>query len=192
VSHTEIVSGVIAGELCAEIALYDLVHKGQILSIARRHYPLDWEDASHDLYMALLANVRRGVLRDPEYLRTYAYSMFRRMYARYCEQRARRRADPPYLIPVDSLDYNPEQILAWTESQARDTRLLHEAIGRLSPRAHSIITMHLAGKKAAQIQVALNLTETQERLGKSRALASLAVDCRSAGQQAALLKLSRN
>jgi len=127
------------------------------------------EDAYHNLIINLVVDIKRGAIRKAECLPAYAMTIARRKVVQHIEEVVHERQN----VDVDSAFWltsaaseNPEQVVLRSERKAIADRVLLS----LSPRNREIlIRFYLDGESEEEIRAAMDLTQTQFRLLKSRA-----------------------
>lgn len=125
------------------------------------------EDAYHDLLLDVTNGIRHGALRNPECLAGYAQVIAHRKIVRHLRITMRERRTPSLedIVLRDS-GPNPEQ--AAICAQNRDIAVC--ILKAMPTRDREILSRFYVKEQTAQeIQAAMDLTETQFRLIKSRA-----------------------
>ena len=149
--------------------LYRIFGRGIRFYLCRHVSPQDLDDRVHDAFLIVLTAIQNGDLREPNSLMGFVRTVARRQVAGYIQQAISTRRELTELeggIAVADRTASPEQQAIVMES----TRLVQESLTVLSPRDREIlIRFYLKEQPQEQICREMSLTETQFRLGKSRA-----------------------
>jgi RNA polymerase sigma-70 factor, ECF subfamily len=135
------------------------------------------EDLYHELILELVAQIRRGVLRDPERLPAYARTIAQRKVIPIVRSNLKRRACE---IPVEDVRWDlggppgPEAQVILRQQEEIAGRILRSLRER---DREVLIRFYLREQAPERIQADLDLSETQFRLIKSRAKARFAALC---------------
>jgi RNA polymerase sigma-70 factor (ECF subfamily) len=127
------------------------------------------EDAYHNLIINLVVDIKRGAIRKAECLPAYAMTIARRKVVQHIGEVVQERQN----VEVDSAFWltsaaseSPEQLVL--RSERKD--IAHRVLLCLTPRNREIlIRFYLDGESEEVIRAAMDLTQTQFRLLKSRA-----------------------
>lgn len=164
-----VATGVAAGEPQAEQKLYELLCRTVRYKFAQQLPAEDVDDALHNLYVALLQQLRTGRLREADCLLGYASTMAAWSIAGYLRQLTAARERHCELdgeVDVPSPDPSAEAILVNAEYQA----LMREVLATLSRRdCEALHRFYLQEQTKEQICAEMGLTPDQFRLLKSRA-----------------------
>lgn len=145
----------------------------------------DWQDLMQDVFIAAIERIRAGALDDPEALWHYVAAIERHLVARWMRGQIQARSK---VIPIDAAqEYAPDPDRAHRKDnvipidrgrtperaamEEQKRAQLRASIGQLKPLDREILErFYLNGESHAEIEAALELTATQFRLRKSRAL----------------------
>jgi RNA polymerase sigma-70 factor, ECF subfamily len=152
-------------------ALYEILAEGACARVLRRVAPESREDRRHDIVVVVVEAVRSGELRDPHRLMGFIWTVTRRSVAAYIRDAIFRRrrflASEALELPIP-IRKSPE-ILVIERERAEKARL---TIRCLRPRDREILErFYFHEQGAQQICREMQLTATQFRLYKSRAIA---------------------
>ena len=136
------------------------------------------EDSLHDIVVTILEAIHTGTVREPSRLMGFAKTVALRRVARHIRSKISSRKR---FLPMGSVDFpappasSPDAAVAATER----AQTLHKALRCLRQRDRDLLLRYYYFEQdQADICVALDLTETQFRLFKSRALARCATVAR--------------
>jgi RNA polymerase sigma-70 factor (ECF subfamily) len=133
--------------------------------------PRDLEDKIHDLFLIVTQSIRRGELREPERLMGYVRTVVRRQVAAHIDdavQARRYHTDLEGTLVLSDRRPDPERGAIDRQKQELAMRILNSIAKR---DREVLIRFYLDEQKPEEICRAMNLTETQFRLIKSRAKA---------------------
>ncbi len=170
-SWRALVEGVKNGDRESMEALYDSFTRGVRYYFCKRLGPAELDDHVHDAYLTVIQAIRAGTLREPEALMGYVKTIIRRQVAAGIDEAVHtRRERVDFEVGTFVMDdrQNPEQ-----EAIGRqNAQLMVQVMEEISPRDREILTrFYLQGQSQDEICGAMQLTETQFRLLKSRAKA---------------------
>jgi len=167
----ELVDRIRNGEPSGMEELYRIFTKGIRFFLYRQLGPQDLEDRVHDVFLIVTQSIRRGDLREPDRLMGYVRTVVRRQIAAHIEEAMRERRNLTGLdgdiLLSDHLP-DPERGVIERQNEELALRMLR-SIGKRDREV--LIRFYLHEQPAAEICRAMNLTETQFRLIKSRAKA---------------------
>jgi RNA polymerase sigma-70 factor (ECF subfamily) len=150
--------------------LYAAVTNGPCVHFLRSVDPQSAEDRLHELLVIVIEAIRGGRLREPDRVMGFVRTIARRqMVAEIRAATTRRRRFVASEVELRaSLDQSPEAGAAQRETFETITKVMR----RLSARDREILRRFYLDEQApAQICGEMNLTSTQFRLYKSRAIA---------------------
>jgi RNA polymerase sigma-70 factor, ECF subfamily len=151
--------------------LYAVFSKGIRFYLCRQLGPQDLDDRLHDVFLIITQAIRRGELREPERLMGYVRTIVRRQVAAHIDiavQARRNQTEIDTELNLSDREPNPE-IRA---IQRENTELAMRILRSIPKRDREVLVrFYLEEQPAQQICTAMNLTETQFRLIKSRAKA---------------------
>lgn len=172
-SLTELVGAIQAGEVLATEQLYRIFASGFRTLFARRIEAEDLDDVLHDCYLVTVGAIAKGKLREPEALMGFIHTTMQRQYAAHVESRSAERERRQW----SETAYLPSRAPSGEEVQIlREEREVAErALAKIRPRYAEILQRaYLLEETKEEIRAAMQLTERQYNLGKSRALDALA------------------
>ncbi len=171
VDWPELVARIQRGEDSGMEELYRLFARGIRFYLCRQLGMQELDDKVHDTFLIVVQAIRRGDLREPERLMGFVRTVVRRQVAAHIDQVVHSRRDEMHLdlgVRVADRQRNPEQNMAYQQK----SEFMREILGQLSDRDREILTrFYLHEETQEEICSAMNLTETQFRLLKSRAKA---------------------
>ena len=133
----------------------------------------DFEDRLHDVYLIVVEAIRSGKFREPAALPSYIQGVARFVLCSHVNTRSRRRRLYPTLRHWHAThisEHDPEGA-CWKREQ-RD--IMRKLLAELNARERDIlIRFYIDEQSKEEICRDLSITETQFRLGKSRAKAHL-------------------
>jgi RNA polymerase sigma factor (sigma-70 family) len=166
---SQLVNDLIADVPGAAERFYALFSKGIRFFLCRHLGPQDIEDRVHDSFVVLLQAIRSGEIREPDRLQGFVRTILRRQVASYVGteiQRRRESSTSESESPAVDSQGNPEVSAIRREK----IDLVLKTLGRLSDRDREVLTrFYLHEESQEAICAAMQLTETQFRLLKSRA-----------------------
>jgi len=196
VKHTQfdfegVVEGIRSDDPEAFEQFYNCFRKGLCWYMARRGVP-DVEDLVQDVFLATIAAIQRGELRDPKCLLGFVRGVARNIASEAIRELVNRRARNGTLLghPVldyDGLDYHQERpfddrhfaasYLPNAEHSLLErerTQTMLQALSKLRQKEREILErFYLLEHTSERICVDMHLSETQYRLLKSRAKSHL-------------------
>jgi RNA polymerase sigma factor (sigma-70 family) len=151
--------------------LYDIFSTGIRFMLFRQLGPDDLDDKVHDVFLIIAQAIRNGELREPSRLMGYIHTIVRRQIAAYIDRAVslrRNRVEVDFDESVCDAHADPEN-----EMIERENRELALSVLQSIPKRDRevLIRFYFKEESPTQICQALNLTETQFRLIKSRAKA---------------------
>jgi RNA polymerase sigma factor (sigma-70 family) len=159
------------GEPSGMEELYRIFTKGIRFFLYRQLGPQDLEDRVHDVFLIVTQSIRQGELREPDRLMGYVRTVVRRQVAAHIEEAVRERRNLTGLdgdILLSDRGPDPERRVIERQNIELALRMLH-SIGKRDREV--LVRFYLQEQSADEICHAMNLTETQFRLIKSRAKA---------------------
>lgn len=169
-----LVQGVAANNGMAIVNLYRFLSCSVRPLLYRELNPPDAEDCLHDVLISIVTAIQRGDLRQVSALPAFAYTIARRHVARAIDARIRQRRTEAAIDDQETLmksDDTPETVFV----RAAQQHVMKMALQGISDRDRNILTrFYLLGQSKERICGALNLSETQFRVSKSRAKAKFA------------------
>jgi RNA polymerase sigma factor (sigma-70 family) len=166
---TSLVQKIAAGDVEACAELYRELRTIQFY-FGREIGAQDAEDRYHNLVVAVIEAIRRGVVREPERVMGYARTIAQRSVVQGIGDRCfeRNYETPIYELAIRDNSPDPESIAIKRENKAVASRVL----AAMPPRDREVlIRFYLHEHDAKTIQEEMGLTDTQFRLIKSRAKA---------------------
>ncbi len=168
-----ICTGVREGRHADSEQLYNLIKK-LVAGYMRRasEWGHDPEDMLHDIYVAVIRAIKKGTLRDPERLAAYTLATAYRQGCTSLHRRvaARREVGVDETAPLRGGEPRADEVLEDEERR----RELQRRLARLPEMDRKIVVQFYFGEVPWQLIAAdLNLTPTQFRLRKTRALARM-------------------
>ncbi len=151
--------------------LYDIFSKGVRFMLFRQLGPEDLDDKVHDVFVIIAQAIRNGELREPARLMGYIHTIVRRQIVGYIDRAVslrRNRVELDFDEAICDLHPDPEIEAIERENEQLALRVL-QSIPRRDREV--LIRFYLNEETPDQICKALNLSETQFRLIKSRAKA---------------------
>ena len=168
INNELIVSLIRAGHPHGAELLYESYSRGMGFLAARysREYA---EDCVHDTVIAVLKQIQAGQLEIPAALPGYINTILKRTAWQKNEEARRRQGDQEtfkVVVKTTADDRADPEILCKASEQAQRMK---EELKQLKPVQREILTrFYLQGEAPGQICTAMNLTDTQFRLLKSR------------------------
>jgi RNA polymerase sigma factor (sigma-70 family) len=166
---TGLVQKIAAGDVEACAELYRELRTIQFY-FGREIGSQDAEDRYHNLVVAVIEAIRRGVVRDPERVMGYARTIAQRSVVQGIGDRCfeRNYETPVYELAIRDSSPDPESIAIKRENKEVASKVL----AAMPPRDREVlIRFYLYEHDAKSIQQDMGLTDTQFRLIKSRAKA---------------------
>jgi RNA polymerase sigma factor (sigma-70 family) len=171
-----VVAGVIAHDDAAMEQLYALFQRSVRYYLCRALGPQDLEDRIHDVFIAVVRAIRAGKLYDANCLVGFVRTCVGRKIAQTIDVLVTARRTDVVLperdlaeLVVDACD-NPEELAVNRQRQA----FVRQALEALRPLDREIVErFYVAEQSAAHIMAAMDLSDTQFRLLKSRAMEKL-------------------
>ena len=150
--------------------LYQVFSRGIRFFLQRQLGTQDVDDAVHDTFLTVTQAIRRGEVRDPERLMGFVWAVVRRQLAAQIERAVtmRHQCDDLERVPVPDGRLNPERNAILRQNQSLAYRVLNEVSGR---DREILVRFYLKEQSQQEICQAMDLTDTQFRLLKSRAKA---------------------
>ena len=149
--------------------LYNVFSKGIRFYLCRHLGPQELDDKVHDTFLIVVQAIRRGELREPSRLMGFVRTVVRRQIAAHIDRAVHHRTeafDPDRGWYVADGRRSPEEIAMYQQKE----QIVRKVLRELSRRDREILTrFYLHEQSQAQICEAMNLTDTQFRLLKSRA-----------------------
>jgi RNA polymerase sigma-70 factor (ECF subfamily) len=156
------------GDPDGEETLYTALNAGARFFLRRRTGSDDVDDLVHDLFVTVVAAIRKGQLREPERLMGFVRTILFRV-ASHSVRRIRQSpsaVSDPQALAIQESRPDPEQSLM----QRQKIELMHQVLAELRPRDRDVISrFYVHGQGELEIRQDMNLTATQFRLLKSRA-----------------------
>jgi DNA-directed RNA polymerase specialized sigma24 family protein len=163
-----VVEQIRAGDPAGEEVLYATLMGGARFFLRRRTRTDDVDDLVHNLYLTVVAGIRDGQLREPERLMGFVRIILIRQGSAHVKNLAR-TATPLEREHAGALPHpgpDPERLAM--ERQKRD--VMRRLIRELRPRDEEILRrFYFFEESEERIRAAMNLSENQFRLLKSRA-----------------------
>ncbi len=151
--------------------LYDIFSKGVRFMLFRQLGPEDLDDKIHDVFLIIAQAIRNGELREPSRLMGYIHTIVRRQIVGYIDRAVsmrRNRVELDFDEAVCDVHPDPEIAAIARENEQLALRVLQS----IPKRDREVLTrFYLKEESPEEICRALDLTETQFRLIKSRAKA---------------------
>jgi len=167
----DVAEGIRTGDDRSVERLYALLVDGPCLGIFRRLDPQLAEDRVHEVMVIVMEAIRGGALREPDRLMGFVWVIARRRaiaQMRRASFQRRRRADAAQAETRAPRDESPEARIS--ERERRDA--VKKMLGCLRDRDREILERFYYREQAPeQICSEMQLTPTQFRLYKSRAIA---------------------
>jgi len=168
-----VVEQIRAGDPKGEELLYLNLVSGARLFLQRRLGTQDVEDRVHDLFVIVVAAIRRGDLREPERLMGFVRTVLNRQLSGEISRIVRTRENSISIESAANLAAagpSPEQ-QAYT---LQKVELMKRVLRKMSEREFEVLTrFYLREQPPECIRSEMGLTETQFHLLKSRAKARL-------------------
>jgi RNA polymerase sigma factor (sigma-70 family) len=159
------------GDDSAMRELYEIFAKGVRFMLFRQLGPDDLDDKVHDIFLIITQAIRNGELREPSRLMGYIHTIVRRQIVGYIDRAVslrRTRVELDFNEAICDARPDPENEAIERENEQLALRVLQS----IPKRDREVLTrFYLREESPDQICRALNLTDTQFRLIKSRAKA---------------------
>jgi RNA polymerase sigma-70 factor (ECF subfamily) len=174
VDWIELAAQIQAGDETGLVCLYRIFSRGLRFYLLRQIGEQDCDDRMREILLIVLDALRKGGLREPQHIMSFVWTVARRQVAATIQQRVVSRQMELGLdcgVEVAEPSANPE-----SESISRERiAVARKALLSLPPRNREILSrFYLEEQTQEQICREMKLTETQFRLGKSRAKARFA------------------
>jgi RNA polymerase sigma-70 factor, ECF subfamily len=151
--------------------LYRMFSTGIRFLLYRQLGPQDLDDKVHDVFVIITQAICSGELREPERLMGYVHTVVRRQVASHIDRAVHLRrdyVDVDFQESVSDKRPNPERQAIEKENLGLAMRILES----IPKRDREVLTrFYLEEESAEEICQAMDLSETQFRLIKSRAKA---------------------
>lgn len=158
--------------------LYTLFSRGIKFLLIRQLGRQDIEDRLHDTFLTVVQAVQRGELREPERLMGFVRTIVRRQIAAYFEKHSVRRREElviDNLTRIADVQVSPEE----KAIVGQNAEIMEQLLRDSSHRDREILTrFYLHEQTQEEICEAMEISETQFRLLKSRAKARFAEEGR--------------
>jgi RNA polymerase sigma-70 factor, ECF subfamily len=165
---TELVERARRGDAAAVESLYELFSQGVRFHLCRSVPRQDLEDRVHDCFIAVLAAIRHGRLREPERLMGFIKTIVQRNVAAHIGEAVQERRHEPASPHLIDWQRNPEQVAVAQQQQD----LAQAALCRVAPRDRELLVrFYLENESREQICASMGLTFDQFRMAKCRAKA---------------------
>jgi RNA polymerase sigma-70 factor (ECF subfamily) len=151
--------------------LYRVFSKGVRFFLYRQLGPNDLDDKVHDVFLIVTQSIRNGDLREPDRLMGYVRTVVRRQVAAHIEgavQARRNQTDLDGGVVLSARGPDPERRAIEHQNEQLAMRVLNSIAKR---DREVLIRFYLQEQTPDEICQAMELTETQFRLIKSRAKA---------------------
>lgn len=171
VDWVSLVARVQANEESGLEELYALFSRGIKFLLIRQLGRQDIEDRLHDTFLTVVQAVQRGELREPERLMGFVRTIVRRQIAAYFDKHSTRRREE---LVLDNLSRIPDVQVSPEEKAIvlQNAEIMEQLLRDCSRRDREILTrFYLLEQSQEEICSAMDITETQFRLLKSRAKA---------------------
>jgi RNA polymerase sigma-70 factor (ECF subfamily) len=174
IDWTELTAQIHAGDDMGLVCLYRIFSRGLRFYLLRQIGEQDCDDRMHEILLIVLNVLRKGGLREPQHIISFVWTVARRQVAATIQERIVSRQMELGLdcgIEIAEPSKNAESEIISRERAA----IARKALLSLSPQNREILCrFYLKEQSHGQICREMNLTETQFRLGKSRAKARFA------------------
>lgn len=171
VNWTDLVERIKRGDQSGMSELYRIFAKGVRFFLCRQLGPQELDDKVHNTFLIVVQAIQRGDVRDPERLMGFVRTVLRRQVAGFIDNRVhcrREEADIELVGHISDRGSNPEQTLAFEQK----VDLMKVVLSELSETDREVLVrFYLNEQTLEEICAAMDLTETQFRLLKSRAKA---------------------
>jgi RNA polymerase sigma-70 factor (ECF subfamily) len=151
--------------------LYRVFSKGVRFFLYRQLGPHDLDDKVHDVFLIVTQSIRNGDLREPDRLMGYVRTVVRRQVAAHIEdavQARRNHTDLEGGVVLSARGPDPERSAIENQNEQLAMRVLSSIAKR---DREVLVRFYLQEQTPEEICQAMELTETQFRLIKSRAKA---------------------
>jgi RNA polymerase sigma-70 factor, ECF subfamily len=174
VNWIELVSQIQSGSEAGVMGLYRIFWRGLRCFLLREIGPQDCDDRMHEILLIVLNAIRNNRMREPQCIMSFVWTVARRQVASTIQQRVVSRQRELGLetgVQIPEMGENPEMEVISRER----IEIARKALLTLSPINREILArFYLKDQRQEQICREMRLTETQFRLGKSRAKARFA------------------
>jgi len=172
----ELVQRVRGGDPAAMEDLYRVLSSGVRLRLARQLGSRDINDRVHDLFVMVIESIQNGELRQPERLMGYVRTVERRQVASQIDHELReKRNELADAFALQDDGANPERFAI----EHQFSEMVRRILSGFRQRDREVLSrFYFAEESGAEICRAMDLTETQYRLIKSRAKARFVALCR--------------
>jgi RNA polymerase sigma-70 factor (ECF subfamily) len=174
VDWIELAAQIQAGDETGLVCLYRIFSRGLRYYLLRQIGEQDCDDRMHEILLIVLNALRKGGLREPQHIMSFVWTVARRQVTATIQQRVvSRQMELGLECGVEAAEprQNPESELISRERAA----IGRKALLSLPPRNREILSrFYLKEQTQEHICREMKLTETQFRLGKSRAKARFA------------------
>lgn len=158
VDYTAIVELVRRGDIRGEEELYRIFARAFRYLLARRVPSQDVEDRLHDTFIALAQAVRRGSLRNPAALPSFAHRILYRQVAN--TYRRRKLCVEPDAEAFEIADHKQSSLDVILQREERQG--LEHALAELTPAERELIVrLYIDGESPKQIRGNMQLTEAR-------------------------------
>jgi len=185
----QIVSDIQAGRPAGLEELYSVFSRGIRFQLCRQLGPQDLDDRIHDVFLVIVEAIQKDEVRDPDRLLGFIRTVVRRYIAADIDARVNSRREQVDLecgVAVPDDDPTPED-RAITGQQSK---LMNLILGHLNTRDREVLVrFYIKEETQEEICAAMDLSETQFRLLKSRAKQRFAEIGRRRVQLRSLTKL---
>lgn len=174
-SFSALLAAVRANDPAARDRLYALFLDGFRGQLAAKVESEHLEDVLHNVFGDILAAVHRGAIRDPERFFGFVYTLLRRKYAKYVQDRiSARTRSAQHPVSLDSSGEAQEAGSAATQEEEQLLRerraLMRAGIAELKPRDRELLTrFYLNEESQESVCESMGLTIRQFTLIKHRA-----------------------
>jgi RNA polymerase sigma-70 factor (ECF subfamily) len=166
-----LVAKIQAGDPAGMEELYAVFSRGVRFYLCRQLGPQEIEDKVHDTFLIVVQAIQRGELREPDRLMGFVRTIVRRQVAAYIDnavQTRKEQADLECGLAICDERSNPEQDAIARQRIEIMVRILND----IAERDREVLTrFYLLSQTQEQICRAMQLSDTQFRLLKSRAKA---------------------
>ena len=168
-SWAPLVEKIRTGEQSAVEELYTIFDRGIRFLLWRRLGIQDLDDRVHDVFLMVVQAIQRGELREPERLMGYVRTVVRRQAAGYIQgavNTRRRYIGVESCAPLRAREVDPEH----RAIEAQNNGIAMRVLQCLPHRDREVLVrFYLQEESPEEICDALEITQTQFRLIKSRA-----------------------
>jgi RNA polymerase sigma factor (sigma-70 family) len=168
-SWAPLVEKIRIGDQSAVEELYTIFDRGIRFLLWRQLGIQDLDDRVHDVFLMVVQAIQRGELREPERLMGYVRTVVRRQAAGYIQgavNTRRRYIGVESCAPLRAREVDPENRAIEAQNNGIAMRVLQSLPHR---DREVLVRFYLREETPEQICAALEITQTQFRLIKSRA-----------------------